>query len=331
MGASPLLPAAKAVAAKYGIPEPIFLRQINQESGWNPNARSSAGAAGLLQLMPGTARSLGVTNPFDPHQSLEGGARYLREQFDRFGNWRDALAAYNAGPGNVASGAWQHIPETVRYVQDILQGLDAHAGTGPRSSSSSRGSSAAPVKPQGLSQADLGLLLTLINGGAPSANQLLSLETEGSPQQPVSSPLPAPAPALGSAPVDMGKFERVDQGVDYMSPKPVGAVGPGRIISITKGMAGGTGDIIKEQLARPVSVNGRTYRYVYYSEESPLVRQGQQVAAGQPVMAAGGNELGFLDNQGRMAPLVGGLGAGTQPTQMGADFLAFLRKLARGH
>lgn len=128
-----------------------------------------------------------------------------------------------------------------------------------------------------------------------------------------------------------GSFERVDQGVDFMATKLVRAVGDGVITSITKGMAGGTGDIIKEKLFKPININGRKYTGVYYSEETPLVKQGQRVSAGMNVMGSGGNELGFLDASGHMAPLVGGLGAGTQPTQMGSDFLALLHALGNSH
>ena len=95
---SAYMPHAQAVARKYGIPEALFLRLVNQESGWNPNARSHKGAMGLAQLMPGTAAKLGV-NPGDPVQNLEGGARYLKMMYNQFGDWRLALAAYNAGPG----------------------------------------------------------------------------------------------------------------------------------------------------------------------------------------------------------------------------------------
>ncbi len=91
------LPVAKAAARRHGIPEDLFLRLVQQESGWNPKAVSHKGAIGLAQLMPDTARSLRV-DPHDPEQNLDGGARYLRTQFERFRDWRLALAAYNAGP-----------------------------------------------------------------------------------------------------------------------------------------------------------------------------------------------------------------------------------------
>lgn len=111
---------AKAAARKHGIPEDLFLRLVQQESAWNPNARSHKGAIGLAQLMPGTARYLGV-NPRDPRQNLEGGARYLREQYNEFRSWRLALAAYNAGPGAVKKhGGVPPFRETRNYVRVIL-------------------------------------------------------------------------------------------------------------------------------------------------------------------------------------------------------------------
>lgn len=114
------LDVAKAAARKHGVPEDLFLRLVQQESGWNPVAVSSKGATGLAQLMPATAQTLGV-DIADPEANLDGGARYLRMMFDKFGTWELALAAYNAGPGAVE--AHNGIPpyaETENYVKAIL-------------------------------------------------------------------------------------------------------------------------------------------------------------------------------------------------------------------
>lgn len=114
------LEVAKAAARKHGIPEDLFLRLVQQESGWNPHAVSHAGATGLAQLMPGTAAKLGV-DPSDPHQNLDGGARYLSMMYNKFGSWRLALAAYNAGPGAVEKhGGIPPYTETKNYVKAIL-------------------------------------------------------------------------------------------------------------------------------------------------------------------------------------------------------------------
>ena len=111
---------AKRAARKHGIPTDLFLRLVQQESGWKPHAVSHAGAIGLAQLMPGTARTLRV-NPRDPKQNLEGGARYLKQMYRKFGSWRLALAAYNAGPGAVEKhGGVPPYRETRNYVRKIL-------------------------------------------------------------------------------------------------------------------------------------------------------------------------------------------------------------------
>ena len=116
---SQYLPHARAMARKHGVPEDLFLRLVQQESGWNPSARSNKGARGLAQLMPGTAAKLGV-DASDPIQNLEGGARYLRMMYNTFGNWRLALAAYNAGPGAVQKyGGVPPYRETRNYVRII--------------------------------------------------------------------------------------------------------------------------------------------------------------------------------------------------------------------
>ncbi|TNC51118.1 lytic transglycosylase domain-containing protein [Rubellimicrobium rubrum] len=115
----PLLELARAAARRHAVPEDLFLRLVQQESGWNAGAVSHKGAIGLAQLMPDTARLLGV-DPMDPQQNLEGGARYLRRQFDRFGTWDLALAAYNAGPGAVIQhGGIPPYVETQGYVRAI--------------------------------------------------------------------------------------------------------------------------------------------------------------------------------------------------------------------
>lgn len=121
MGAykGPWLEPAKDAARRHGVPTDLFLRLVQQESAWNAQAKSHKGATGLAQLMPDTARLLGV-NINDPHQNLAGGAKYLRQMYERFGNWRLALAAYNAGPLAVEKyGGVPPYKETRNYVRVI--------------------------------------------------------------------------------------------------------------------------------------------------------------------------------------------------------------------
>jgi hypothetical protein len=111
---------AEQIAIEEGVDPYLFLKLVGAESSFNPNAGSSAGAIGLAQLMPGTAAELGV-DPSDPIQNLRGGARYLKQQLDEFGDPALALAAYNAGPGNVRKyGGIPPFEETQNYVAKIL-------------------------------------------------------------------------------------------------------------------------------------------------------------------------------------------------------------------
>jgi soluble lytic murein transglycosylase-like protein len=118
-------------AQRNGVDPGLLKGLIRQESGFDPNAGSPAGAQGLTQLMPGTAAALGVSNVNDPAQSIEGGAKYLAQQLKAFGGDESlALAAYNAGPGAVQR--YNGVPpysETQNYVQKVLGYANAYRGS----------------------------------------------------------------------------------------------------------------------------------------------------------------------------------------------------------
>jgi soluble lytic murein transglycosylase-like protein len=120
-----------AAAQRNGIDPALLAGLVRQESNFDPTAGSPAGARGLTQLMPGTAAGLGVTDVTDPAQSLEGGAKYLKQQLDAFGgDVTKALAAYNAGPGAVQRyGGVPPFAETQGYVQKVQAFAAAYRGT----------------------------------------------------------------------------------------------------------------------------------------------------------------------------------------------------------
>lgn len=113
---NPYLTDADTTADAFGLPKAIFRALIGIESNWNPYAAGADGEIGLTQVKPSTAASVGYS-PYVPTENLKAGAAYLRKMFDKFGNWSDALAAYNAGPGNVKAGA--------TYAKKVIKAADA--------------------------------------------------------------------------------------------------------------------------------------------------------------------------------------------------------------
>lgn len=123
---------AQGQGSIWGVDPKLITAVIANESGFNANATSKVGAQGLMQLMPATARALGVSDPFDPTQNVAGGTRYLRGLLDRFhGDTKLAIAAYNAGPGAVEKyGGVPPYPETQNYVQNVLSSYERYQAQG---------------------------------------------------------------------------------------------------------------------------------------------------------------------------------------------------------
>lgn len=133
LGATDYTSTVSSLAPSYGVPPSLALAVMQKESAGNPAAVSSAGAIGLFQLMPGTAAGLGV-DPHDPTQNIKGGLTYLSQLYNQYGDWNQALIAYNEGPGTLAHGTIY--PSSQSYADSILAAANLPADTSTDSSSS---------------------------------------------------------------------------------------------------------------------------------------------------------------------------------------------------
>ena len=114
-------PLIEKIANEYGVDPKVVKSMVRQESSFNPNAVSKCGAQGLMQLMPSTAKELGVRNAFDPEQNLRGGTKYLAKLLNRYnGDYRKAVAAFNGGMGNVDRKGINFCAETSNYHKKVL-------------------------------------------------------------------------------------------------------------------------------------------------------------------------------------------------------------------
>lgn len=156
---------ARRIAKRYGLNPDIFERQIDAESGFDPKAGSGAGAIGIAQFMPATAKGMGI-NPRDPYQALAGAARMMAQSVKKYGSYEKALRAYNAGEGAIE--ASHGYGETNAYVAKILQGHDP-GGLGKPGKS--------PAKSSSSSQGDLEGVSTLDTAGLENARGLQMLAT----------------------------------------------------------------------------------------------------------------------------------------------------------
>ena len=199
----------------YNLPVGLLKAVATVESNFNPTAVSSAGAMGVMQLMPRTAQGLGVTDPFDARQNIMGGAQYLRQQLNRFGDVRLALAAYNAGPGNVSKyGGMPPFPGTQRYVDKIMgiwgeEAQDSVEGFYNYTAFGSMNSGMSSLGVLGGYDNTLGSLNSLLGNLGSSYNSLGSLGSYGSSYNSLGS--------LGSGYSALGSMNLLAGGMNYSS------------------------------------------------------------------------------------------------------------------
>jgi hypothetical protein len=198
---------ARQYAQKYGLNPNVFVRQIRQESGFNPNARSKAGAVGIAQIMPATARGWGV-DPTNPRAALDAAAKNMAGYVKRYGSYRNALVAYNAGPGNVG----KPLPaETQGYIRTILGGSEPSPSSARSSSSSSPSTSSAPVTTTIDRSADRQQALLSYLDQRHDPNALLSLGTQLKSLQDITTTTPGSPSTSDSGMQSSGGGGQLDQ------------------------------------------------------------------------------------------------------------------------
>jgi hypothetical protein len=218
-------------ARRYGLDPGVFMRQIQQESGFNPTVRSPAGAVGIAQIMPATARGWGV-NPLDPEASLNAAAKNMASYVKRYGGIENALRAYNAGPGAIQ--ASKGYAETNNYVKTILGGS---APSGPRSS--------APRSSAPNVSADPSAAQALLALAAPK-RQALQITAPTAPSFAAQAPTAGTAtlPQTAAAPKPRLDIGKAVEAITALQPQPQSSVGTGRDSSRTSASrpSGGKGN-----------------------------------------------------------------------------------------
>lgn len=248
-------PIINQAAAKYGVDPALIAGIIKQESQFNPNARSGVGATGLMQLMPATARSMGVKNAYDPTQNIMGGTKYIAQMLRKYnGNIETALRAYNAGPGNVANGKAYKFKETNDYVRKVTANYQGY-------------------KSGSMSYANAGSSVAMTAGasaGAKAASYYLNNFRISTPFSPGKG-LNDGWHSGGHNGIDLaGKTSGAAMG------KPIYSLTSGKVTQVFKNNpTAGNGVVV-------LGDDGRTYRYIHM-KNTPPVKLGQKISADQQI------------------------------------------------